>query len=333
MRLRDDPVHNCRSPLSTRCAAMTEAPRPRPRNGPRDSAARAIPNRSARAWAIASSAGWATRAGSRGSASTWSRLARAANRRCATGTRRKTSSSTCWPARSSSSPTTASRSLRAGMCAGYPGGKKDAHHFVNRSAVPATYLEVGNRTEGDNAFYPDDDLMWGEDENGVVRRAQGRPAVLSGALRPRRAPGTAFRRAQVEIRRDRSSCDAALAAWRQPRSEVTPWPNSPPPTPGTACRNRPVSAALLAYALFGAAAVVALVSSGFHFVAPLMGLVGIAGLDRRLREARRGAGHVGRVAPALAHPDVLVLAPLGRGRPASCCSSSASSSSASRSRS
>ena len=56
--------------------------------------------------------------------------------------------------------------LTAGMCAGYPAGAKDAHHFVNRSGGPATYLEVGNRTPGDNAFYPDDDLMWGEDEQG-----------------------------------------------------------------------------------------------------------------------------------------------------------------------
>jgi uncharacterized cupin superfamily protein len=50
--------------------------------------------------------------------------------------------------------------LSAGMCAGYPAGKRDAHHFVNRSNQPATYLEVGNRVDGDNAFYPDDDLMW-----------------------------------------------------------------------------------------------------------------------------------------------------------------------------
>jgi uncharacterized cupin superfamily protein len=57
--------------------------------------------------------------------------------------------------------------LTAGMCAGYPAGKKDAHHFVNRSKTPATYLEIGNRIEGDNAFYPDDDLTWCEDEAGV----------------------------------------------------------------------------------------------------------------------------------------------------------------------
>jgi uncharacterized membrane protein len=47
---------------------------------------------------------------------------------------------------------------------------------------------------------------------------------------------------------------------------------------GAAAGSPPVSAALLAYALFGTAAVIALVSSGFHLVAPLMGLVGIAGL-------------------------------------------------------
>jgi len=57
--------------------------------------------------------------------------------------------------------------LGAGMCAGYPAGKKDGHHFVNRSAAPVTYLEIGNRIEGDNGLYPDDDLMWVEDENGV----------------------------------------------------------------------------------------------------------------------------------------------------------------------
>lgn len=58
------------------------------------------------------------------------------------------------------------QTLHAGMCAGYPGGKQDAHHFVNRSSAPAKYLEVGNRIDGDNAFYPDDDLMWGFDEKG-----------------------------------------------------------------------------------------------------------------------------------------------------------------------
>jgi uncharacterized cupin superfamily protein len=58
--------------------------------------------------------------------------------------------------------------LTAGTCAGYPAGKRDAHHFVNRSQRPAKYLEIGNRIEGDNGFYPDDDLMWIETEDGHV---------------------------------------------------------------------------------------------------------------------------------------------------------------------
>ena len=65
--------------------------------------------------------------------------------------------------------------LRAGQCAGYPAGRRDAHLFVNRSAAPARYLEVGSRIEGDNAFYPDDDLMWVEAEDGVyAARKDGR---------------------------------------------------------------------------------------------------------------------------------------------------------------
>lgn len=63
---------------------------------------------------------------------------------------------------------TSEQVLSAGMCAGYPAGSRDAHHFVNRSQRPAKYLEIGNRIEGDNGFYPDDDLMWVETEEGMV---------------------------------------------------------------------------------------------------------------------------------------------------------------------
>ena len=59
------------------------------------------------------------------------------------------------------------QTLKAGMCAGYPAGKRSAHHFVNRSGAPAQYLEMGNRIGGGNAFYPDDDLMWVETEGGT----------------------------------------------------------------------------------------------------------------------------------------------------------------------
>ena len=57
--------------------------------------------------------------------------------------------------------------LGPGMCAGYKAGEQDAHHFVNRSGRPATYLEIGTRSAEDTAFYPDDDLMWADRETGL----------------------------------------------------------------------------------------------------------------------------------------------------------------------
>jgi len=50
--------------------------------------------------------------------------------------------------------------LTAGMFAGFPAGRANGHHFVNRSSAPARYLVVGTRVEVDTAHYPDDDLMW-----------------------------------------------------------------------------------------------------------------------------------------------------------------------------
>lgn len=49
--------------------------------------------------------------------------------------------------------------LRAGMCAGFRAGTGDAHHLRNEGARDAVYLEVGDRTLGDTAIYPDDDLV------------------------------------------------------------------------------------------------------------------------------------------------------------------------------
>ena len=58
--------------------------------------------------------------------------------------------------------------LSAGMFAGFPAGKRDAHQFVNRSTEPAEYLEIGDREPGDTAFYPDDDMLWIPSEDGLV---------------------------------------------------------------------------------------------------------------------------------------------------------------------
>lgn len=44
------------------------------------------------------------------------------------------------------------------MAAGFPAGKEDGHHLINRGAKPAVYLEVGDRTAGDAAVYSDIDM-------------------------------------------------------------------------------------------------------------------------------------------------------------------------------
>lgn len=49
--------------------------------------------------------------------------------------------------------------LSAGMCAGFRAGTGDAHHLINRSQEPVVYLEIGDRTPGEQATYPDDDLQ------------------------------------------------------------------------------------------------------------------------------------------------------------------------------
>ena len=47
--------------------------------------------------------------------------------------------------------------LAQGMCAGFA-RNGTAHHLVNRSDADATYLEVGDRQDGDAVSYPRDDL-------------------------------------------------------------------------------------------------------------------------------------------------------------------------------
>jgi len=49
--------------------------------------------------------------------------------------------------------------LHPGMCAGFKAGTGDGHQLVNRSTEDVVYLEVGDRTAGDSATYPDDDLQ------------------------------------------------------------------------------------------------------------------------------------------------------------------------------
>ncbi len=48
--------------------------------------------------------------------------------------------------------------LQPGMCAGLAAGGA-AHQLVNRSDATVLYLEIGDRTPGDEVRYPEDDLM------------------------------------------------------------------------------------------------------------------------------------------------------------------------------
>jgi uncharacterized cupin superfamily protein len=48
--------------------------------------------------------------------------------------------------------------LAPGMCAGFRAGTGNGHHLINETDEDVVYLEVGDRTPGDEAVYPDDDL-------------------------------------------------------------------------------------------------------------------------------------------------------------------------------
>ena len=60
--------------------------------------------------------------------------------------------------------------LTAGMCAGFKAGVPNGHKLVNRSAMPASVLEVGTRLAVETAHYPDPDVdMMAVKENGRFR--------------------------------------------------------------------------------------------------------------------------------------------------------------------
>ena len=48
--------------------------------------------------------------------------------------------------------------LSPGMCVGFKAGTGNAHHLRNETADEVLYLEIGDRTLGDDVNYPDDDL-------------------------------------------------------------------------------------------------------------------------------------------------------------------------------
>ena len=48
--------------------------------------------------------------------------------------------------------------LSPGMCAGFKAGTGNGHHLINETTEDVVYIEVGDRTPGDEGGYPDDDL-------------------------------------------------------------------------------------------------------------------------------------------------------------------------------
>jgi len=48
--------------------------------------------------------------------------------------------------------------LSPGMCAGFEAGSGNGHRLINETKEEVVYLEVGDRTPGDEGSYPDDDI-------------------------------------------------------------------------------------------------------------------------------------------------------------------------------
>jgi uncharacterized cupin superfamily protein len=66
--------------------------------------------------------------------------------------------------------------LSAGMCAGFPAAGL-AHQLVNRTNSDVIYLEIGDRTPGDEGSYPNDDIqaVFGADGKWAYTHKDGRP--------------------------------------------------------------------------------------------------------------------------------------------------------------
>ena len=67
--------------------------------------------------------------------------------------------------------------MQAGDCYGFACGTGVAHQLRNDSDSTVRYLEIGDRTAGDQVVYPDDDLCASMDDSGkwVFTHKDGRP--------------------------------------------------------------------------------------------------------------------------------------------------------------
>jgi uncharacterized cupin superfamily protein len=67
--------------------------------------------------------------------------------------------------------------LHPGECYGLKAGTGITHQLVNQSHENVTYLEIGDRTKGDEVEYPNDDLKATQSTNGLwtLTHKDGRP--------------------------------------------------------------------------------------------------------------------------------------------------------------
>ena len=67
--------------------------------------------------------------------------------------------------------------LRPGLCACFPANSGDGHRLENRSDSVVRYLEVGNRSDGEEVRYPDAGMVMEKAADGTrsFRRTDGSP--------------------------------------------------------------------------------------------------------------------------------------------------------------
>jgi len=61
--------------------------------------------------------------------------------------------------------------MRAGDMAGFPKGRENGHHLVNKSSKDAVFLAIGTRSTEDVCHYSDVDMMVSNRDNRYVTRA------------------------------------------------------------------------------------------------------------------------------------------------------------------
>ena len=67
--------------------------------------------------------------------------------------------------------------LKQNDCYGFKAGSEVASQLINKSSKPVSYIEIGDRTEGDEVVYPNDDLKARQLSNGQweFTHKDGRP--------------------------------------------------------------------------------------------------------------------------------------------------------------